>query len=58
MTPKEKAKELRSQFGDNAKYVCLEIIDELKREYYTNYERIVYWQGVKTELETIKNLQR
>ena len=56
MTPKEKAKELRSQFGDNAKYVCLEIIDELKREYYTNYERIVYWQGVKTELETIKNL--
>ena len=55
MTTKEKAKELRSQFGDNAKYVCHEIIDELKREYYTNYERIVYWKAVKSELE-LKNL--
>lgn len=56
MTPKEKAKELRSQFGDNAKYVCLEIIEELKRDPYINYERIVYWQGVKSELEKLKNL--
>ena len=32
-----------------------EIIDELKREPYANYERIVYWQSVKTELETLKN---
>ena len=32
-----------------------EIIDELKREPYTNYERIVFWQSVKTELETLKN---
>ena len=32
-----------------------EIIDELKREPYANYERIVFWQSVKTELETLKN---
>lgn len=32
-----------------------EIIEELKREPYTNYERIVYWQGVKSELENRKN---
>ena len=53
MTPKEEAKELHSQFGDNAKYVCLEIIEELKRDPYINYERIVYWQVVKTELEKL-----
>lgn len=56
MTPKEKAKELRSQFGDNAKYVCHEIIDELKRDPYINYERIIYWKAVKNELENLKNL--
>ena len=50
MTPEEKAIELRSQFGSNAKYVCLEIIDELKREPYTNYERIVFWKVVKIKL--------
>ena len=32
-----------------------EIIDELKREPYTNYERIVFWQVVKKELEKLKN---
>ena len=32
-----------------------EIIDELKREPYANYERIVFWQSVKNELETLKN---
>ena len=32
-----------------------EIIDELKREPYANYERIVFWQSVKKELETLKN---
>ena len=32
-----------------------EIIDELKREPYANYERIVFWQSVKDELETLKN---
>ena len=32
-----------------------EIIDELKREPYANYERIVFWQSVKTELELLKN---
>ena len=30
-----------------------EIIDELKREPYSNYERIVFWQSVKNELETL-----
>ena len=33
----------------------VEIIEELKREPYTNYERIVYWKAVKSELE-LKNL--
>lgn len=33
-----------------------EIIEELKRDPYINYERIVYWQAVKTELENIKKL--
>ena len=28
-----------------------EIIDELKREPYANYERIVYWQSVKVNLK-------
>ena len=32
-----------------------EIIDELKREPYANYERIVFWQSVKNGLETLKN---
>ena len=32
-----------------------EIIDELKREPYANYERIVFWQSVKNELELLKN---
>ena len=27
------------------------IIDELKREPYANYERIVYWQSVKVNLK-------
>ena len=49
-TPEKKAKELQSQFKDHAKYVCREIIDELKREYYTNYERIVFWNAVKIKL--------
>lgn len=30
MTPKQKAKEFKAQFGSNAKYVCLEIIEILK----------------------------
>ena len=55
MTPKEKANELRSQFGSNAKYVCLEIIDELKREPYNNYERIISWQSVKQNLKNKNN---
>lgn len=53
MTAKEKATELRSQFRDNAKYVCLEIIEELKREPYTNYERIIFWRAVKIELNKL-----
>ena len=28
-----------------------EIIDELKREPYNNYERIISWQSVKQQLE-------
>ena len=58
----EKAKELKSQFGDNAKYVVCEIVDALKitTGYLTinrNIERqelqddFNYWRDVKNELK-------
>lgn len=53
MDEEKKARQLRSQFGDNAKYVCLEILDELKREPYSNYMRIIFWKAVKLKLEKI-----
>ena len=57
MTSKEKAIELRSQFGENARYVCLEIIDTLKQipESLVIPRHIKYWQEVKQELENLKN---
>jgi len=57
MKPKEKAIELRSQFGENARYVCLEIIDTLKQipESLVIPRHIKYWQEVKQELENLKN---
>ena len=48
---KEKAKELRAQFGDNAKYVVLEVMDELKL--IGKESRLPYWWSVKIELEKI-----
>ena len=63
MAPKEKAKELiekytfingNSFFAKDCAIIAVdEIIEELKREPYTNYERIVYWISVKNELEKL-----
>lgn len=62
-TPIQKAKELKAQFGDNAKYVVLEILDELKhiwsdfdsREMFGSSNlilgRINYFKEVKEQLE-------
>jgi hypothetical protein len=58
----EKAKELKAQFGDNAKYVVCEIVDALKittghLTINRNLERqelqddFNYWRDVKNELE-------
>ena len=58
MTPKEKAIELRSQFGENARYVCLEILDTLKgiNEQSASIKLTIYfWQEVKQELDNLKN---
>jgi len=61
-TPKEKAKELKAQFGGNSKYVVLEILDELKhlwkdfdsKEMFGSSNpvlgRINYYKSVKSEL--------
>jgi len=50
----QKAKELRSQFGDNAKYVVLEIMDEIKKFEYGHpillQERLSFWRLVKEKL--------
>jgi len=62
MTPEEKTKELISQFGDNAKYVVLEVKEELKQLYkdlgleheeQKNYMiRVLnYWSRVKEGIE-------
>lgn len=55
MTPEEKARELKSQFGNNAKYVCLEIINEYKVYGSDAPEaelRIIYYRKVKQIIET------
>lgn len=54
MTPKEKANELRSKFGDKAENVCDRILNTLKRMKGATLQ-INFWQSVKTELETLKN---
>lgn len=55
MDPKQKAIELRSQFGDNAKYVVLEIVAEIKKFEYGHpillSNRLEFWGEVKQELE-------
>lgn len=55
MNPKQKAIELRSQPGDNAKYVVLEIMDEIKVFDYGHpillSVRLEFWSKVKLELE-------
>lgn len=69
MTAKEKANELLNKYVsiDNDIFCSVnypyskqcaiiavdEIIDELKRDPYTNYERIVFWKAVKTELNKL-----
>lgn len=57
----QKAKELRAQFGENAKYVVLEIIEALKittghcelrkLEWHEVQQDFNYWKDVKNELE-------
>lgn len=53
MEPKQKAIELRSQFGENAKYVTLEIMDEIKKFGGPSglIIRLKFWSKVKQELE-------
>ncbi|MFA5301033.1 MAG: hypothetical protein WC389_22805 [Lutibacter sp.] len=57
MLPKEKAKELKAQFGDNAKYVVSEIMDEIKKFEYGHpillSNRLDFWMRVKNEIKTI-----
>jgi len=61
MTEKVKANELKAQFGDNAKYVVLEIIEALKvttghLTIKNNLERselnddFEYWRRIKAQL--------
>ena len=61
MTEKVKANELKAQFGDNAKYVVLEIIEALKittghLTIKNNLERselnddFEYWRRIKSQL--------
>ena len=54
MTPKEKAKELRSKFGMQAEKFCYGILNTLKR-FKSAKLQIAFWQSVKNELETLKN---
>ena len=52
-TPTEKAKELRSKFGDKAGNVCDRTLNTLKRMEAAKIQ-IAFWELVKTELETLK----
>lgn len=55
INPKHKAVELKMQFGDNAKYVALEIMDVIKhislRGDATYGSMLCYFEQVKSELE-------
>lgn len=55
MTPKEKADELFSQFGDKAKYFVSEIKYNLCwLEDSINYDKaFVFWNNVKQEIEKL-----
>jgi len=50
----QKVKELKAQFGDNAKYVVLEIMDEIKKFDYGHpillSTRLDFWKIVKEKL--------
>ena len=50
MTPIEKAKELRSQFGNKAESICERMLKTMKRM-KAPITQIEYWQSVKIELE-------
>jgi hypothetical protein len=56
MDPHQKAIELISQFGNNAKYVALEIKDNLHwLEDSINFGKASkFWSEVKTEIEIIQ----
>jgi len=58
MTPKEKAIELRSQFGENAINECNKIIDRLNEIGTKGMFQIMlihkFWQEVKQELDNLK----
>jgi len=62
MTPEIiKAKELKTQFGDNAKYVVYEIVDELKQISTTDHitfnllcSRYIFWKCIKEIIENPK----
>jgi hypothetical protein len=51
---KQKARELRIQFGENAKYVISEIMDEIKKFEYGHpilmNNRLDFWKQVKENL--------
>lgn len=62
----QKAKELQSQFGDNAKYVVSEIVEALKvttghltinrkLERQELQDDFNYWKDVKKDIEKSKN---
>lgn len=50
-----RVKELRTQFRGNAKYVVLEIMEEIKKFEYGHpilvSDRLEFWSGVKQGLE-------
>lgn len=52
---KTKAKELKSQFGDNAKYVVLEIMDDIKQcryiEHQSLLDRLEFWNEVRNGID-------
>ena len=54
MTPKEKSKELRFRYGNKAESICERMLKTMKRM-KAPITQIVFWQSVKTELETLKN---
>lgn len=51
----DKARELKKQFGVNAKYVVLEIMDELKKygDKSSIIERLSFWKYVKEHIDYI-----